>query len=305
MDPLGGREHRNVADLVRTVNLCTLFDKNYIAKGLALLGSIYDHVDRSLNMRVYVLAMDDETEKAVQVFTSDKVRKRISIWTIPHRVLVANQPRLTAARHDRSYVEYLWTLPSSLCLFCMKLWSLDDIAYIDADCCFFNSVRLLYEEIEADVCITPHRWAPEHRERLSVNGTYNVAWIYFHGDKGMECLTTWRNQVLQWCKKQNEDDGKYADQGYLEDWPETWGAQVIDHLGVNLAPWSQEQYQYAMHDGEMYVEGYPIVFYHFHEFKERKDGTFYWTGYPVDKFLARHLYPEYERRYRDAKQLGG
>lgn len=296
---------------MRDINLCTLFDKNYLTKGLALLSSIGDWMDnRSDWVRVFVLAMDEETENAVETFASVvDVRHPVNVRTISYSYLERNFSPLQRAREDRSYVEYLWTLAAVFAKFCSRRFHLDSIAYLDSDTCFFNELDLLYDEIRSDVCIVPHRWCHKYTERLQVNGTYNVSWVYFHGSHGMECLTNWRNQVLDWCKNEVMPDGRFADQGYLEDWPEKWGAQVIAHPGIGLAPWNQEQYHYqdiclfgqGPPRNEILVDGYPLVFYHFHEFKQRSDGTFYWTGYPVHPFLAEHLYPAYERRYLDAQ----
>jgi hypothetical protein len=42
---------------------------------------------------------------------------------------------------------------------------------------------------------------------------------------------------------------------------------VLEHKGVNLAPWNVSGYSLAERDGRVLVDGDPLVCYHFHGFK--------------------------------------
>jgi hypothetical protein len=72
-------------------------------------------------------------------------------------------------------------------------------------------------------------------------------------------------------------------------WPEKYGTHEIEHLGVNLAPWNQMQYEYYIIGGELTVNGqYPIVLYHFHGLTEKS-----LSGYPLHNMIVQKLYKPY------------
>lgn len=93
-----------------------------------------------------------------------------------------------------------------------------------------------------------------------------------------------------------------ADQGYLNDWPEKWNAYSIYNLGVNLAPWNQEQYEYFIMDesfrrNRLMVSDRrrqdELILYHFHGF----EGIGNRTGYKLHPMVAEHVYVPYEGEY--------
>jgi hypothetical protein len=104
-------------------------------------------------------------------------------------------------------------------------------------------------------------------------GKFNVGIVGFRNDaEGRRCLEQWREQCNAWCYDRLED-GRYADQKYLDAWPDQFqGVVVAQHLGVNVAPWNRVCYQLDERDGVPCVNGRPIVFYHFHGLKMYKFG---------------------------------
>lgn len=67
----------------------------------------------------------------------------------------------------------------------------------------------------------------------------------------------------------NQRGGKFGDQAYLNDWPERFEGVVVSQLlGVGVAPWNQERWAFSAGPaGAPLVNGEPIIFYHFHNFK--------------------------------------
>ena len=268
------------------ITLCTLFDWDYHTKGLSLIASLRRHVP---DFALYVLCLDDRTRYYFEDVTITGV--------VPIALSEIETLDLLAAKSNRTWKEYVWTLASCFTHYCMAMFRIPSIAYIDADCYVFGDLSPLYDEVAGcPVAITPHRYTPYQAERLKGSGIYNVGWVYFERS-GFECLVNWRNQCLRWCYHQIMPDGRMADQGYLNDWPTRWGAHVVYNLGVNLAPWNQEQYVYSFDDGHLCVSDGrrddKLLLYHFHDFS----GIGKRTGYPLHPMVAKHVYGIYEGEY--------
>jgi hypothetical protein len=259
-----------------------MWDEKYRLKGLALLDSLRRHVPE---FRLYVLCLDDKTQADIERIACKEL--------VPVKVDNVETPETLAhIRATRNRTESYWTLTPCITLHCMTHFDLFDIAYIDADCYLFSDLAPLYAEVaDAPVAIIPHRWTPLHADRLRPNGIYNVSWVYFDR-AGLGCLKHWRGQCIERCSL----SVGCGDQGYLDDWPERWGAHVVQHLGADLAPWNQAQYKYRIDDSLYIFDGQredPLLFYHFHEFEYKIRRT----NYPLHPMVARHVYPEYEAQF--------
>lgn len=276
------------------ITLCSLWDSAYNAKGKSLIGSLCRHAPDGFML--YVLALDGKVWDAL---TDVRIPGVMPIW-----LSEIETPTVLAAKANRSATEYIWTLGSVFTWWCVDTFEPDSIAYIDADCYLFNSLDALYNEVNGfPVAITPHRYTPSQKARLQGAGIYNVGWVYFE-KTGFDCLWKWRNDCLAWCYHRIERDGRFADQGYLNDWPQQWRAHVVRNLGVNLAPWNQEQYRYEMNgDGLIVSDGQrddKLLLYHFHGF----EGIGKRTGYPLHPMVAKHVYEPYEGEYANHGRMG-
>ena len=274
------------------IQLCSLWDSAYHIKGLALIESLRRHVPE---FALYVLALDDKVQ---DYFAEHTISGVVPVY--PSEI---ESPDVLAAKANRNHTEYCWTLASVLVSFCFDQFRLPSIAYMDADCFVFSDLSPLYAEIgNAPVAVTPHRWTPYQKARLHSAGIYNVGWVYF-GNGGRDCLDEWRDSCLEWCYWRVEPDGRFADQGYLNDWPEWWGAHVVQHLGANLAPWNQEQYTYRVNGNLLVVSdgkrADPLLFYHFHGYSEKMQ-----TGYPLHPSVAKHVYEPYEETCKQLQAAG-
>jgi lipopolysaccharide biosynthesis glycosyltransferase len=270
-------------EAVAVITLATMFDSGYMRKGLALIESLRRHVP---DFALCILALDSQV---YDYFEQHKQRgvvvvslKEVETW------------ELIEAKHDRKWVEYIWTLTPHLTRFCFDLLDTDSVAYIDADCFLFGPLSQLYDEVGGASCaIIPHRWTPYQANRLRSAGIYNVSWVYFNR-QGLHCLEDWREKCIEWCYWRVEADGRFADQGYLNDWPTRHNAHVVQHLGANLAPWNQEQYTYQVNGSGLTISDSkrtdPLLFYHFHGYRSPQERT----GYPLHPMVAKHVYEPYE-----------
>jgi hypothetical protein len=160
---------------------------------------------------------------------------------------------------------------------------------------------------DRSIAITPHRHPPE-LEHHDVYGLYNVGWLSFRrDDNGMACLNWWRERCLEWCKDE-VDDGKFADQKYLDEWPARFeGVAVLDHPGANLAAWNLAGARVTHERGKTRVDGRPLVFFHFHGLKSigpfMYDMAFHAYMVRPPATLRRHVLTPYLRKLRRLEKL--
>ncbi|MDO8722362.1 MAG: hypothetical protein Q7J31_09050, partial [Syntrophales bacterium] len=208
---------------------CTYFDRNYLSRGLAMYRSLREHCPE---FRLWVLCMDEATLEASTQFDLPEVE----LISLPD--FEKDDEPLVWAKQNRSQVEYYFTCTPSLPLYVLNHWpEVNLITYLDADLFFFASPAPLFEELGAgSVAIIGHRFPPHLRDKERY-GIYNVGWLSFRRDEnGFVCLNWWRERCIDWCYDR-EEDGRFADQKYLDDWPSRFqNLIVLQHKGANLAP---------------------------------------------------------------------
>ena len=191
-------------------DFCTLFDKNYLFKGLALHESLRRHVE---DFTLWILCMDD---------TAFDVLERLDLPDVKLLSLAQFEDEdLLAAKETRTQVEYCWTCTPSLPLYLLEHEpGLESISYLDADLFFSDDPAPVFQELgEGSIGIVGHRYGPKWEALAEDSGIYNVGFMVFRNDKrALTCLSWWRDRCIEWCYHRVED-GKMGDQKYLDDWP--------------------------------------------------------------------------------------
>ena len=69
---------------------------------------------------------------------------------------------------------------------------------------------------------------------------------------------------MEWCYDRLED-GKYADQKYLNEWPDLYNEHLVisSNIGIGVAPWNITSKPLQEKNGKITVADNPLVFYHF------------------------------------------
>ncbi len=176
---------------------------------------------------------------------------------------------LLKAKQNRSRLEYFFTCTPSLPLYILAHFpDAETVAYLDADLYFFSDLTPIYTELgDQSILIVGHRYADNLRH-LEKYGKFNVGIMVFRNDTdGLNCLRWWRARCLEWCYDRIED-GKFADQKYLDDWPTRFSRVVVlQHPGAGLAPWNVSNFTVHRKDNIVLVDDQSLVFYHFHGLK--------------------------------------
>lgn len=239
---------------------CTYFDRNYLLRGLALYQSLREV---GAEFTLWALCLDDESHATLTELAWPGL---VPVSLVD---LEAFDPELVAVRPTRTLIEYFFTLTPALPTYLLAQHpEIDVISYLDADLLFYSNPSLVLDELkQGSVLIIPHGF-PDHLRHLEVHGKFNVGMVSFRNDAhGRETLARWRRRCIEWCYDRVED-GRFADQRYLDDWPDVHEEVVVlDRPGVGLAPWNFTRFDLDVAHDPPLVDGQPLVYFHFQGFK--------------------------------------
>lgn len=287
--------------MINSEYYCTLFDRNYLVKGLVMLRTL---LQNSKQAHVFVLCMDAQTKELLAKINIPNLTL-LSLNDVEDEDLLRIKP-------GRSIAEYCWTLSASLCWHVMDCYKfVNRITYLDADLMFYSSVDPLFAEIGSkSIAIIEHRFS-ERFLHLEAYGKFNVEWVTFvRDDVGLKCLKKWRDQCIEWCFARLEE-GRMGDQKYLDYWPSDFpeSVHVIQNPGAGVAPWNFSNYSYAHKSGILLVNQVPLIFYHFHQFQMLSAGMFdymsdtYSSGHQIPKDIYKAYEKEVVANYELVKQF--
>jgi SAM-dependent methyltransferase len=295
-------------------DFCTLFDANYLPRGLVTHRSLRAVLP---DARLRVLCMDGEAKRLLDAIAEP------GLEAIALEELEEHDPGLAGVKASRSRVEYCWTSTPAVCRYLFdREPGLRELTYLDADLLFFSSPEPLFDELDdQSVLIVPHRSAPLWARHEKTLGIYNVEWLTFRRDeRGLAALDWWRERCIEWCYARAEH-GKFGDQKYLDDWPERFqGVNVLSHPGGGLGPWNVARHRLERSGGTITVDGRPLVFFHAHSLALHKldwrvralaalelplgpridEGVGWTTNYPVGPTDRAWIWTPYLRRLLEA-----
>lgn len=249
-------------------NFCTLFETNYLSRGLALYKSLEEHCPE---FHLFIVAFNDKSWEILKSLELDKATI-ISLQEFENEALLS-------VKDTRSVGEYCWTCTSSVIKYCIQNYKLDHCTYLDADLYFFGNPKALFNELnDHSILITEHRYTPKY-DQSEMSGKYCVQFMYFKNDEaGMKCLNWWIDACIDWCYAIPED-GKFGDQKYLDDWLVRFEkVHELQHLGGGVAPWNVQQYQFKRESNGIIgteiksKKSFDLIFFHFHDVKFQSGG---------------------------------
>lgn len=247
------------------IQLCSLSDKNFLAKGLALYESLSEHTK---SFTLHYLCMDDESYSIIK--------------NVEHNNIIAyhldsfleNDSQLAVLK-EGDYKYFCWTLASYFTNYLMSK-DIGSIAYIDSDIFFYDDFKIILDEIgNRSVGVFRHRQYP-----MSVNdsnGKFNVGVVYFKDDDtGIETLNWWSDAVLY--KKYPHLAG-CGDQKYLDAFLVLEDKLYFDENIGHGSPWEWQLYDFGTYnkDGCIQWDGVKqkLIFSHFSHFEYDIDRDYY------------------------------
>ena len=276
---------------------CTLFDSNYIDKGMTLFQSMQKCMKE---FKLYVFAFD---QRCYEILKSEN---------LPNMVVVSLEEfeteELLKVKNERTKAEYCWTCSPWIIKHVLVHYNENICTYIDADMQFFSSPQFVFDEMrnrKCSVIIVPHRFKTKEEEIKAHNevGSYCVEFNTFLNDEnGYKVLTWWAERCLEWCFYAVPGTTEwYGDQKYLNAFPEKFdGVMICEHYGVGFAPWNIALVDYAYEkDGVPYIsvkatgEEFPVVIYHFENVSYLTEHILHASSRTKSKELHEKIYDVY------------
>lgn len=284
------------------MNFCTLFDSNYIDKGMALYQSLQREAS---NFNLFVFCFDD---KCFEIMSALNWQNAILI-----HYSIIETPELLRIKEQRSRAEYCWTCTPIIIEYVLDKYDVPSCTYLDSDLFFFSDPQILFNEIKsagADAVIVEHRFKKNVRysENIKKYGKYCVQFNFFNSSlNGRKILKRWKEQCIECCSY-NKKEGFMGDQKYLDTWiNEFENVHELQHLGGGVAPWNLRQYQigaegYTLKEIETKVR-FQLVFYHFQNIRYISDTVVNIKSQTRDKLLKHKIYIPYLRQLEINKTL--
>lgn len=291
------------------MNLCTLFDSNYLDRGLVLCDSL-NKTDADFTL--YIFTFD---ERAYEILYDLKISNVILVKE--EEIL---DEELRRIKEVRSRAEYCWTCTPVIIQYVLEHFKVRECTYIDADMCFYASPQILMDEIvnsRCSVSMIEHRF-PDNitkKTNLKFHGKYCVEFnTFFNDKKGKKVLDWWKSKCIESCSMKLYEKS-FGDQKYLEEWIPLFGNNIyeIQNLGAGVAPWNIVDYKYnGKKEGKIIVcykdkKEYPLIFYHFQNLRFIKEGKVNISVYneigKIDKRIVDVLYDDYIEQLKEKRNL--
>jgi hypothetical protein len=272
-------------------HFCLMTSENYIAKSIVMYKSLLNIYGDGF--RLYYFCFDQ--------ITYDFLVKANYRQIIPVSMKEWEDSELLSVKGTRTTAEYFFTTTGSLILHVLNEFHVDMCIYLDADLYFYSTPEVLLEEMgNATVMITEHRYSDPDLARM--HGKYCVQFMPFRNDEnGIKILKWWRNACIDWCYMRSEN-GRWADQGYLNDWTERFeGVHELSHLGGGVASWNAARYKFSRKrsNGKISLREKgrkhksDLVFYHFHGVRFYNNNHIYFENDSADRVLLKNIYRPY------------
>lgn len=280
---------------------CTLFDSNYLDKGIVMIRSLQKVDDTA---KIYVLCMDDKCKLILEDF------KLNSVNLISLNEFLDNDLYKVI---NRGKAEFCWTCTAKLIKYVMEKYGENICTYIDSDLYFYSNPQVLIREMEEKSCsvqVISHRFLNNTWGRMLAekSGKNCVQFNTFTKDNdSQKLLDKWISQCLKECSRETVGDQKYTD-----NWGEFSFVNISKNGGAGIAPWNFIRYKLYNKDKQLVYDKYDkkeyeMIFYHFQDIyyinRYRVRLNIKNQSWIVDNNLFDYVYPPYLIKIEEVKKI--
>ncbi|MCH4191080.1 MAG: hypothetical protein LKF52_02145 [Butyrivibrio sp.] len=291
-------------------NYCTLFDSNYLDKGVVLIQSLNQC---ARDFTLYIFAFDEACEQ----FLNQAAFHNVAV--LSEKKLAAEYSTLESLKAERTRAEYCWTCTPYCITYVLDKKECDNCTYIDTDMYFWSDPGILIEEMiehNKSAMVTPHFFEKNLRSEMirRMCGNYCVEFnTFLSTPEGRSALDWWREKCTQECSVNGSDD-TYGDQKYLDRLVQKYDSVYeAGNPGGGMAPWNVMKYQHTRIEGKHLwfkekgkERQYELIYYHFQGCTINDTmadlGYHQWCGKNEDHVLTKFVYRTYIQEIRSARK---
>jgi hypothetical protein len=249
--------------LDKNLHFFTYFSKEYLIQGSVAIESFISHHSNSTG---YVVSLDAISTRYLQECGFPDSLKIMELSD-----LMDINEKFSDLLETRTYAEAIITLkPFLVENLLKKIPEGDYLLYFDADLFFYQSLisELSFSD-SVHMYLSRHLFPPRMLQSV-VFGKYNGGFFLVRNiQAGRSLILDWRKKCDYWCFLRLED-GKFADQKYLDHYYPAPGVVQIDSPGINNG-----QYFFQVHrnivsmrsSGSIWIEHKLLTCFHFHGFR--------------------------------------
>lgn len=267
----------------------TVVSQDHFFKYLALVSSLRN---TSGDYKLYTLCVHDIVWHILNKIGFKEV--------VPIMLKDVQSDMLERASGDRPFQAFCWTLkPVALQYVMEKYPDCDYFAHLDADLFFYGSPdHVFMEDPKASLFLTHHRNSRDFLKYYGSTGVFNTGFVGCKNDAtAYEAVSKWKSQCLLYCPiKEDPIHKAFGDQRYVESWPEEFkNVHVVRNPGANAALWNIQNYNVSVDGGKVYIDGSPLVFYHFSGLTiiSRREFNINWYYHIDDQMVLNFIYRPY------------
>jgi hypothetical protein len=174
------------------------------------------------------------------------------------------------------------------------------LIYFDPDIMVFDSINDLTAALaRANIALTPHFTHPSETGGVQAEiqylrlGTYNLGFIGLRDSEDTRRFLDWWDERAMSHGYDDSEHGVFTDQQWVNLVPGLFrGVRILDHPGMNVAYSNLGGRKVSLEEDRFFVNGKPLVFFHFHKFQRHMAPREYFRGH-LDEATARALFDIY------------
>ena len=246
--------------------ICTYFNIDYLARGLALIESINNN---NLDTIIYVLAIDEKVEI--------HLKNKFNNVKVINMNYYNKHNNITKTKFS-DQKQFFFSITPNLCkMLLTENEEIDILLYLDADVYVTSNITPIYNEFNNfSVGVCSHRRNKFIELFFNNYGNFNVGVNLFRNDKvGRKCLSDWSKECNDWYPNQpGYKLSFFSDQIFLDKWPIIYKNKFIEikNIGVNVAPWNAINYNFKYSNNNLYVNNNKVIIYHFSSLVQEEKG---------------------------------
>lgn len=274
---------------------CTLFDKNYLDKGLVMMESL---IQADESAKIYVLCMDDTVLHCLNQYNDSHI--------CPISFSEFADEELLSLKKSRSRGEFCWTCTARIIRYVLEKYNEPLCTYVDADLYFYSNPQVLLDEMKEKNCtvqVVPHQFPDTEEGRLQAElyGKNCVQFNTFSNEENsLKLLKEWEASCIEECS-----DATVGDQMFTSDWGKYPFVSVSSNRGAGVASWNIYRYKHVGNKKDFVYDRYEhkeykLVFYHFAQIDYQEKNKVYiicpklhWNA---DSKLIKSLYLDYLKK---------